>query len=36
MLNILGVESIIVVGHSYGGFVAFWMAHKYPHNPFPF
>jgi len=30
MLDSLGVESVIVVGHSYGGFVAFWMAHKYP------
>jgi len=30
MLQHLGVESVIVVGHSYGGFVAFWMAHKYP------
>jgi pimeloyl-ACP methyl ester carboxylesterase len=30
MLHCLGVESVIVVGHSYGGFVAFWMAHKYP------
>jgi len=30
MLDTLGVESVIVVGHSYGGFVAFWMAHKYP------
>jgi len=30
MLDCLGVESVIVVGHSYGGFVAFWMAHKYP------
>jgi pimeloyl-ACP methyl ester carboxylesterase len=30
MVEYLGVESVIVVGHSYGGFVAFWMAHKYP------
>lgn len=30
MLHCLGVESVIVIGHSYGGFVAFWMAHKYP------
>eukprot|EP00253_Pinus_taeda_P008842 PITA_08842 len=30
MLHCLGVESVIVVGHSYGGFVGFWMAHKYP------
>jgi len=30
MLHCLAVESVIVVGHSYGGFVAFWMAHKYP------
>ena len=30
MLGPLGVESVVVVGHSYGGFVAFWMAHKYP------
>jgi pimeloyl-ACP methyl ester carboxylesterase len=30
MVEYLGVESVIVVGHSYGGFVAFWMAHNYP------
>eukprot|EP00253_Pinus_taeda_P031883 PITA_31883 len=30
MVEDLGVESLIVVGHSYGGFVGFWMAHKYP------
>eukprot|EP01018_Ginkgo_biloba_P035065 Gb_34137 [translate_table: standard] len=30
MLDSLGVEAVTVVGHSYGGFVAFWMAHKYP------
>eukprot|EP00253_Pinus_taeda_P034135 PITA_34135 len=30
MVEYLGVESVIVVGHSYGGFVGFWMAHKYP------
>lgn len=30
MVEYLGVENVIVVGHSYGGFVAFWMAHNYP------
>eukprot|EP00253_Pinus_taeda_P025901 PITA_25901 len=30
MVEYIGVESVIAVGHSYGGFVAFWMAHKYP------
>jgi len=30
MVEFLGVENVIVVGHSYGGFIAFWMAHKYP------
>ena len=28
LTSILSV--LIVVGHSYGGFVAFWMAHNYP------
>eukprot|EP01018_Ginkgo_biloba_P035067 Gb_34135 [translate_table: standard] len=32
MLDSLGVEAVTVVGHSYGGFVAFWMAHKYPNR----
>lgn len=31
MLDILEVKSVVAVGHSYGGFVAFWMAHRYPH-----
>eukprot|EP01018_Ginkgo_biloba_P035068 Gb_34134 [translate_table: standard] len=29
MLDTLRVEDVRVVGHSYGDFVAFWMAHKY-------
>uniref|UniRef100_A0A0C9QSC4 TSA: Wollemia nobilis Ref_Wollemi_Transcript_12021_1173 transcribed RNA sequence n=1 Tax=Wollemia nobilis TaxID=56998 RepID=A0A0C9QSC4_9CONI len=30
MLDSLQVKSVVAVGHSYGGFVAFWMAHLYP------
>ncbi|GLJ46969.1 hypothetical protein SUGI_0991320 [Cryptomeria japonica] len=30
MLDCLQVKSVMVVGHSYGGFVGFWMAHRFP------
>eukprot|EP01018_Ginkgo_biloba_P017570 Gb_32048 [translate_table: standard] len=30
MLDKIGVERVSVIGHSYGGFVAFWMGHMYP------
>ncbi|KAH9299437.1 hypothetical protein KI387_031119, partial [Taxus chinensis] len=30
LLESLQVKSVTVVGHSYGGFVGFWLAHRYP------
>ncbi|KAH9299433.1 hypothetical protein KI387_031115, partial [Taxus chinensis] len=30
LLESLQVKSVTAVGHSYGGFVGFWLAHRYP------